>query len=433
MDVSGSMRAADVQPNRLVAAQEAAKAFVAELPRNVKIARRLVRRHRRGRAGADAEPRRRQRRDRPLPAAARHRDRQRHRALAGDDLSRGRHRPARRSPAQRRDAAAAPNDKPRARRSSRCAPGSYASAAIILLTDGQRTTGPDSLEAAKMAADRGVRIYTVGIGTKEGETIGFEGWSMRVRLDEDTLKTIANADQRRLLLRRHRAGPEEGLPGPQHAADRREEGNRDQRAARRDRRGAGAARRGPLGLVVRAHRLGLRRNVRDVRREHLVTELTRSKRSAPPEATQSCRSRLCTGSGRGVDRSDRRDAVRSGLETQVSSRKAESNEHLSFVQVARRRHRPRQDGLLVAGLLHRLALGRRPAHLAAGRGRPASTTPARPSTTAPPTPTSRTAGVALAGLGFYAVYMLFCGVNGNRWLSDSLRRRGFTLIGEERR
>jgi hypothetical protein len=50
-----------------------------------------------------------------------------------------------------------------------------------------------------------------------------------------------------------------------------------------------------------------------------------------------------------------------------------------------------------------------------------------------PTPTSRTAGVALAGLAFYAVYMLFCGVNGNRWLSDSLRRRGFTLIGEERR
>jgi hypothetical protein len=50
-----------------------------------------------------------------------------------------------------------------------------------------------------------------------------------------------------------------------------------------------------------------------------------------------------------------------------------------------------------------------------------------------PTPTSRTAAVALAGLAFYAVYMLFCGVNGNRWLSDSLRRRGFTLIGEERR
>ena len=43
-----------------------------------------------------------------------------------------------------------------------------------------------------MASDRGVRIYTVGVGTKEGETIGFEGWSMRVRLDEETLKNIAN-------------------------------------------------------------------------------------------------------------------------------------------------------------------------------------------------------------------------------------------------
>ena len=50
-----------------------------------------------------------------------------------------------------------------------------------------------------------------------------------------------------------------------------------------------------------------------------------------------------------------------------------------------------------------------------------------------PTATSRTAAVLLVLLLFYAVYMLFCGVNGNRWLSDSLRRRGFTLIGEERR
>jgi Ca-activated chloride channel family protein len=72
-------------------------------------------------------------------------------------------------------------------------PGSYNSAAVILLTDGQRTTGPDSMDAAKMAADRGIKVYTVGIGTKEGDTIGFEGWSMRVRLDEETLKQIAMA------------------------------------------------------------------------------------------------------------------------------------------------------------------------------------------------------------------------------------------------
>ena len=47
--------------------------------------------------------------------------------------------------------------------------------------------------------------------------------------------------------------------------------------------------------------------------------------------------------------------------------------------------------------------------------------------------TSGMAAMALALLGAYGVYMLFCGINGNRWLSDSLRRRGFTLIGEERR
>ena len=37
IDVSGSMRAADVLPNRMVAAQEAAKAFLADLPRSVRV------------------------------------------------------------------------------------------------------------------------------------------------------------------------------------------------------------------------------------------------------------------------------------------------------------------------------------------------------------------------------------------------------------
>ncbi len=71
------------------------------------------------------------------------------------------------------------------------APGSYPSAAIILLTDGQTTTGPDPRESAKMASERGVRVYTVGVGTAGGEVIGAEGWSMRVRLDEEALKDIA--------------------------------------------------------------------------------------------------------------------------------------------------------------------------------------------------------------------------------------------------
>jgi Ca-activated chloride channel family protein len=71
-------------------------------------------------------------------------------------------------------------------------PGSYNSGVIVLLSDGRRTTGPDPIEVAKMAADRGVRVFTVGFGTLEGATIGFEGWSAYVRLDEEALKAVAD-------------------------------------------------------------------------------------------------------------------------------------------------------------------------------------------------------------------------------------------------
>jgi Ca-activated chloride channel family protein len=194
MDVSGSMRAADVLPSRLVAAQEAAKSFVADLPRNVKIAVVAFA----GTAAVVQAPT--LSRD-DVNAAIDRFQLQRGTAIgsgivlslatifpeAGIDLS---------QITGERRMPPGPNDKPPPDFKP-VPPGSYPSAAIILLTDGQRTTGPDSLEAAKMAADRGIRIYTVGIGTKEGETIGFEGWSMRVRLDEDTLKAVAkltNAD-----------------------------------------------------------------------------------------------------------------------------------------------------------------------------------------------------------------------------------------------
>lgn len=71
-------------------------------------------------------------------------------------------------------------------------PGSYNSAAIILLTDGQTTTGPDPVEASRMAAERGVRVYTIGIGTAAGEILTGEGWAMHVRLDDVPLKEIAD-------------------------------------------------------------------------------------------------------------------------------------------------------------------------------------------------------------------------------------------------
>ncbi len=71
-------------------------------------------------------------------------------------------------------------------------PGSFTSAAIIRLTDGRRTTGPDPLQAARMAADHGVRVFTVGFGTAAGAPIDIDGMSVFMRFDEESLKGIAS-------------------------------------------------------------------------------------------------------------------------------------------------------------------------------------------------------------------------------------------------
>lgn len=71
-------------------------------------------------------------------------------------------------------------------------PGSYESAVIILLSDGRTTLGPDPIEAARMAAERGVRIFTVGIGTANGQILGAGDWAIPVLLDEPSMKQIAS-------------------------------------------------------------------------------------------------------------------------------------------------------------------------------------------------------------------------------------------------
>jgi Ca-activated chloride channel family protein len=196
MDVSGSMRATDVLPNRLVASQNAAKAFLKELPRHVKVG--IV-----AFAGSAqvVQPVTLSRED--LNAAIDKFQMQRATAIGSAivvalselfpgqvDLASVTYGRASNDPFAPQGRAI---DQPQTEKKpfEPVPAGSYGSAAIILLTDGQRTTGVDTAEAAKMAADRGVRVYTVGVGTVEGEVIGFEGWSMRVRLDEDSLKAVA--------------------------------------------------------------------------------------------------------------------------------------------------------------------------------------------------------------------------------------------------
>jgi Ca-activated chloride channel family protein len=69
--------------------------------------------------------------------------------------------------------------------------GTTTSAVIVLLTDGENTQAPDPRTAAQAAADRGVRVYTVGIGSTEGATLQLDGFTVRSRLDEATLQEIA--------------------------------------------------------------------------------------------------------------------------------------------------------------------------------------------------------------------------------------------------
>jgi len=71
-------------------------------------------------------------------------------------------------------------------------PGSYKNAVIILLTDGATNAGYDPVEAARIASEYGVKVYTVGFGTTRGNIVGFGGFQMRAQLDEDALKKIAD-------------------------------------------------------------------------------------------------------------------------------------------------------------------------------------------------------------------------------------------------
>ena len=70
--------------------------------------------------------------------------------------------------------------------------GTYTSAVIVLLTDGENNEMPDPLALAQTAADRGIRIYTVGIGSAEGATLHVNGFTVRSRLDEQSLQQIAS-------------------------------------------------------------------------------------------------------------------------------------------------------------------------------------------------------------------------------------------------
>jgi Ca-activated chloride channel family protein len=197
LDVSGSMRATDVTPNRLFAARAAARTFVAGQPSRMRIGVVAF-----AATATVVQPATHARED--ILAAIDRLEVQRGTAVGSAilislkmifpdvefDLRTSDPRPE--AGRAGRGAPLESGGQPERPAFQPVPPGSYPSAVIILLTDGRTTTGPDPVEAARMAAERGVRVYTVGVGTREGAVLAAEGWSMRVRLDEEALKAIAD-------------------------------------------------------------------------------------------------------------------------------------------------------------------------------------------------------------------------------------------------
>ena len=69
--------------------------------------------------------------------------------------------------------------------------GTHTSAAIVLLTDGENNEQPDPVAVAQQAADQGIRIYTVGIGSEAGTTLDLNGFKVHTQLDAATLQQIS--------------------------------------------------------------------------------------------------------------------------------------------------------------------------------------------------------------------------------------------------
>ncbi|HMS80220.1 MAG TPA: VWA domain-containing protein [Burkholderiaceae bacterium] len=192
IDVSLSMRARDVMPDRITAAQAAAKAFVEGRPAFARIG--LV-----AFGGSAQLVQRPTDRVDELVAAIERLQLQRHTATGSALVAAlGALLPDEDPDLLDLGSGAAPSrgraiDDPRPTRPTPApvAPGSYRSGVIVLLSDGRRTTGPDPVAVATRAADLGVRVFTVGFGSRDPTADTGERWSMQVVLDEETLRQVA--------------------------------------------------------------------------------------------------------------------------------------------------------------------------------------------------------------------------------------------------
>jgi Ca-activated chloride channel family protein len=174
-DVSNSMRAEDLEPTRLAAAKTAARAFVEQQPRTIRIGvvafgdsavtvlrptnvkEDVVAAIERLSVGGGTSL------GQGLFASLR--------AIAGKPLT--------------IDQSALDSD------TGEVNVGFFGSSAIVLLSDGENTSRPNPLDIAKVASTAGVSVHAIGLGTKQGTVIEVEGFNIATALDEELLKQIA--------------------------------------------------------------------------------------------------------------------------------------------------------------------------------------------------------------------------------------------------
>jgi Ca-activated chloride channel family protein len=200
IDLSGSMRAQDVEPSRIRAAQQAARTLLDAQPAGVSVGIVAL-------AGTAAVAQAPSRKKDDVAKAIDRLQPQGGTALGngllisltalmpklGDEVARI----MKEDGAPKKPGAPAPtaravpgpatpgNEEP-------VTPGSYGAGAIVLFSDGESNAGPEAMQAAQLAAANGVRIYTVGVGTTAGVVLKVDGMSARVKLDEKVLKDVAD-------------------------------------------------------------------------------------------------------------------------------------------------------------------------------------------------------------------------------------------------
>ena len=119
---------------------------------------------------------------------------------------------------------------------------------MVLLSDGENTTEPDPLVLAELASTAGVRIYPIGLGSPQGTVLEVDGFQVATRLDEATLKQIADTTDGTYYAASD-TPPSAGLQRDQPHLDGSDRAPRDHVLVRRGSRRLPAARCRHLGLV----------------------------------------------------------------------------------------------------------------------------------------------------------------------------------------